>query len=401
MTRYQTQICLISEQPDPNLFAVLDSGLRPRKVWLLESDDMKRKNKGQDMKNALSRSGVEAVILPVKDPHSATEVNELVESIIYAPDAPPEGEILINITGGTKMMAIGAMMAASSNEVDALYVPIITEKALLFTKGRVKKEFVQEHSLESLKNFASAFFIAHGCQAATDAGGSELDIWRTPDDHEKQFIEEATQLRANDFLYGAAVRELNYLATVAAKAKGCRVPYDLRKTCEGMETLLDIIGEGRFGWVRYEKGTLIFESEERRDFLNGKWMELYVAEALRGVLPPGTTIFNLTAKYEHQSNQNEFDCVFFYKNTLYVMEVKTADLDARKNERQDIVHKLRMVAGKVGGEKVRTCLVSYQPIRERSESFYSMAKGERVHVIDGRKTGPKSLHKELTDWIKQ
>lgn len=118
MEHFDTHICLVSAQPLPNLLPLLDKRFRPRKVILAVSPEMKQQARA--LQKIVQQQGIGVERYPVVDAHSLAQMQKDMSKLI----AQCRGRnVALNVTGGTKPMAFGAL-AAMSQKLPIFYVRI-------------------------------------------------------------------------------------------------------------------------------------------------------------------------------------------------------------------------------------------------------------------------------------
>lgn len=107
----RTLVNLISEQMLPNVISTL--ALKPDKVILLTSQDEKYKKNAEFFKIYLN----EEIELEIRQ----TDAYDYIKTYDICAEIMKEGTIL-NVTAGTKLMALGAFLAAKDTKVPTIYV---------------------------------------------------------------------------------------------------------------------------------------------------------------------------------------------------------------------------------------------------------------------------------------
>lgn len=117
MIAFDTHICLVSEQPLPNLAAALDPAIGAPNVVLIETPSMASRNKGEHLARVLDRHGkrVYRELLP-NDPDLVGFQHAFNAVVARHPKAA------LNATGGTKPMALIAFDVMRSRQRPVFYV---------------------------------------------------------------------------------------------------------------------------------------------------------------------------------------------------------------------------------------------------------------------------------------
>ena len=112
-------ICLVSKQPMPNLRPILcdSQDFKVTRVILIVSSEMQKYVKG--LEKVLNRHGITVNKHNIDNAYDyvgmSAEFSELINST--------KGRILVNITGGTKLMSLALWDAANSNEqTEVMYI---------------------------------------------------------------------------------------------------------------------------------------------------------------------------------------------------------------------------------------------------------------------------------------
>jgi len=116
-------ICLLSEQLVPTYVAV--KHYRPQRVWRILTEKTRDEGRDRMFCEVLSQHAGYAVELPdcshlVAKPTHYTSTHEIISRLLQKQGENDESEWLINVTGGNKMMAIGAAMAGATHAHAAL-----------------------------------------------------------------------------------------------------------------------------------------------------------------------------------------------------------------------------------------------------------------------------------------
>ena len=109
-------LCLVSDQPIPNLLLIVNAVTRPDKVVLAVTTDMQKKHKDKYLKDVLKKYVKDIEELQIEDPYDIQKCCKVfVEWLLQQMAANPGAEICLNTTGGTKPMSLGAVSALSAD----------------------------------------------------------------------------------------------------------------------------------------------------------------------------------------------------------------------------------------------------------------------------------------------
>lgn len=359
-----THICLLSEQPTPNVCPLLDRTLRANEVVFVVSPQ--QKDKLRHLEPVLARHQIRINELPIEQPYAGVEaIQQAIETEIQRQRRLGR-TVFVNATGGTKPMSIAAHMAAFNHDasvfyvhddrVEWLYQPSGAPRASLELEERMKlPDFLQAHGIEYCKA---------GMNVPPGADALLQDLLGSP--------------RA----YAQGIRALNYHA---ARAQGTlRSPLDAgHQDHAALQATLDKFAEHDL--LEARRGAIAFASEEARFFCAGGWLEHHALRTLsdmRGEL--GRKLNDLQGSVQVKSLEkrsapvrNEIDVAVLYNNRLHIIECKTRVFDDKGQPANadgaatDALYKLATLKRELGGIRAQAMLLSYQPVqpwhRERAK----------------------------------
>ena len=378
MKKYATQICTVSDQVDANLLPILKKEIRPDNVVLLVTDQMQAtadrlQNSIQDL--------VKVSRYRVKDINNIRQIQELLLQVNISLE--DESDVMVNITGGNKPSCIACYQYCVDQQIPYFYI----DKNGHYQSGVGKDIEEGELSFRLTEKEFNRYVQAHGYKILD----TETTLSPRVADHKDEFF----SFVLNGQLKSQSVAQLNWCAAEAYPSLNVKVS----ERSEEFDALLDQLE--RFGWVTYKGSTLHFVNEACRDFLNGKWLEVYLQEVLQEALG-GVKIYRGLTFGTNQSNKhfkNEFDLVFWYNNKVHVFEVKTSKLNAADNAKQNVIHKLTQLTENFGGLTAHPALISYQPL---CPELAARAQDSQVGVFAGHcLMNRQQLIGKLKQWINQ
>jgi hypothetical protein len=140
----QVIIALVSEQRMQNIIPCLQRGQAFSHVWLVRSTDADIPNSRFALAMENTREALSNLNVPVNLPKSpvgaygVVETQKMVSEIIQQETG---ARVVVNFTGGTKCMSIGAYLAAQDTRTTALYVDTANEKLVWFhPEGRTEEQ---------------------------------------------------------------------------------------------------------------------------------------------------------------------------------------------------------------------------------------------------------------------
>ncbi len=377
MTPYTTHLCLVSTQTIPNLLPVLDETWRPKKVVLACSAPMQHAALALRSVIQAKAAGMVVETLELPNAYDYTALSDTFLS--YLADHADEN-IALNVTGGTKLMAVAAQEVFRSAGKPVFYVNVETDSVLVIGEQATSQPLRAKLKVHEMLR-------AHGYSVSTQ---ENPQITRELRDLTARLIDHVASA-------GRALGTINAIARMARDAPGLRV--DLTPAQYDSRSLVDLIGLFiDAGLLRQNGPTLTFKNEEARFFVNGGWLESHVYEALQSLRTQHVALTDVAMGVrvsfggaDHHSgskarDKNEIDVAFLYRNTLHLIECKTANLaqdgkgdDSRATE---ALYKMESLL-KLGGLRTRGMVVDYRGQLANSEADRQRAKEAGIAIVSG------------------
>lgn len=372
------QLCLVSDQPMPNFLAAIEPSLGVKQVTLAVTARMA--DKATWLEEALHRHQIETARLPIAN-HTDFE-GMWTTFAEWAETHQQAGEqVALNVTGGTKLMAIAAQDAFRSAGVPVFYLDLDTNRAV-WVEGGIGAEAktfqpTRQPSLETA--FALNGFII------------EDDAERyTADPRWRGFLDAV----ADHFdAWGKAIGALNGAAMDAEKNRDdwlVSPPYPPAGWNELLETLIQC----RLVGVE-ENGNHYFLGEEERKFCNGGWFEHYVFRLLKERFGLKRAYARMNVTVKKADVFNELDCAVVSQGTLFLLECKTANLRRQEGTgfsvASNVLYKIAELT-RNQGLSARGIVVSAFKVRPDDQK---RAKLFGVRVLDNFKTLEQDLRQAL------
>ncbi len=369
MQRFDTHLCLVSAQATPNLLPLLDDRWRPQRVVLACSAKMQRaaaslttvvKSKGQ---------GIAVELFELPDAYEYAALSEVFLQFLAEHEAD---DIALNVTGGTKLMAVAAQEAFRSAGKAVFYVNVESDEVLVIGEHARSQPLQTRLRVHELLE-------AHGYEVIRR---EQPQVRADLRDFGARLIDRVESA-------GAALGWLNALASQAKHEPGLRVTMSERQ--DDSRLLGDVIGLFEdAGQLRRKGRDLIFSDEAARVFVNGGWIETQVYEALqslRSAHPLLTDVaMNLHVRHPNGRTDNEIDVAFLYRNTLHLIECKTANLaqpgHSGEDKATEAVYKLETLL-KLGGLRTRGMIVDYRGGLAAGAANIQRARSAGIEVIAG------------------
>lgn len=380
---FDVHFCLVSEQAAANLLPILDKDFRPKEVVLLVSSKMV--NKGEYLENVIKQQCIKVTVVNIGDAYSIDEMDSKMTEIITRYEC---SNVALNVTGGTKLMAIVAINLFNCIAKPVFYVDTSTNKIIFINEKGKSKELNTRIKIET-------YLQAYG-NSIIGRKESEVDISNYETSEKFQFSEEVLLERDK---YENCIGLLNGYAT-EARNHGNKIQLNGKNTVF-VQFLKDLSNKGL---VKFENPNIDFIDSEHRRFLNGEWLELYTYSKIEQIrrsskkiqdvalgLEVGNSLYKPKDK-QNSGKHNEFDVVFMANNIMHIIECKTTKIKDNEDS-NNYLYKLQALKD-YGGLYTKKCLISYHKV---SESIKNRAKDLRIEIIEGNDL--RNINHRITTWI--
>ena len=371
----RVQILLVSAQAAPNLLATLDPALKPQEVVLMVSAKMQPR--AQDLEAVLREAGVKTTQIALANEHDFAALETALLDVACARDGQ---SIALNVTGGTKLMALAAQSVAQEARWPVFYVDVDTDEVIWLGKEARRQPLAQQLRLRHyLRSYG--FTLEAGIDRPLPSS-RQNDLLQTL----------VTQVGSLE----QPITALNWLAQQAEDGKRLNVSLNSQQQdSRGLEALLRIFEEA--GVLRVERGSVIFADERERGFAKGGWLEQHVfrvVTAVSGEAGIRDKAANLVVT-DRLGVRNELDVAFMARNRLFVIECKTARMDRPAAPKaNDTLFKLSEICRRVGGLGTHGMLASYRPLRD---SEIKLAGALGIELVCG--SDLMRLEERLKRWL--
>ena len=337
-------ITFVSGQVVPSVLAAFLPGLEPSCIHAIVTPEMKAHSR--ILRDVLKKRGQSYQEHELHDTHQ-----QAIFDLLDAVHATCTGQSLaLNLTGGTKLMALAAAEWAYACEVPTFYVDTASDQLVL--PGR-RWEYQPLPDVLDVTALLSA-----GGYAVTS-----LDQTAVPAERRAllRALLELVCTRGNE-----GQRALQSLNACAQQAKGCPLMAEDKATPTAAWTALLALCE-QAGMVQCGNGYLHFPSEAARSWCNGLWFEEYVRMTLYK-MQAHKQIRSWASSVQVSKAQvpNELDALFSVRNRLFTIECKTAAMQ-EKNAGHDngsvssMLYKADSLHDRLGGGFARAMLCSVLP----------------------------------------
>lgn len=380
MKKFDVHVCLVSDQALPNFIPVLAEDFRPQEVILLATEPMKKKAEtlAEVMKN---RCRVNVQIFDLHDEYDIQSVREEIFNLLLNID---KQKVALNVTGGTKLMAIGAYGMFRDEGYPVFYFTAKDNRILLLENN---EQFVLQPSKIKIEDYLQLYGypVRKGYTINRQTQRNLPKLW------------EELVKGINNFAEGLTA--LNYVISHINKndltADISQLDYQHQ---QNLNYLLHLLEDNEL--LSQQNGKLHFPDLEAKKYVAGGWFEDYVFDVIRKI--PGVQDVALNVQIENSdknTNQhNELDVVMLANNVLHVLECKTANFSSNKKEADNALYKLETLK-KLGGLKTRAALISYRETGGHGarNTIRDRAKGAQIELIE--RQGLSGLKTLLSKWM--
>ncbi len=290
----------------------------------------------------------------------------------------PGEDIVLNLTGGNKIMSLGFWEAFREEKCRIIYTDTTHNRIEMLKEGIAPP--VPPTPLENVLNVPTYLSI-QGFEFISSS--SDHEEWRKNTLSRKDLTQYLAQQAST---LGSLFSSFNFMAhkeilTFRQIPHGNWVP-----------ALLKLVTHNLIRWEIRQK-EFEFVDDSARYFLNGGWLEEYA------YLQADGKFFDVKSnvKVQSQTNhvENEFDLVVCHQNKLAIVECKTGNLEGKYSENNnatDIAYKAETLRQAVGGRLAQTIIVTAQT---PSEGLIERARNLSIKLL-----GPNELQK-LQSYLKQ
>jgi hypothetical protein len=382
------QVALVSEQTLANLLPALHEP-RPDRVVLVASDEMARRQLHLRQQRLMRHFGIDVQIESGAPDADLERIRDFALELLGRLQVVyPGAELVLNATGGNKLMMLGFIEAFRG---DARIVYADTQHGrieALRTEGGAAQPPLPMCDVLDVPGYLRAQGFVY--EAARSDRPDELR-----DVHSRKAA--AKHLGAHAAQLGSFIGALNR-ASAKALDERSEVLVAPRQEFEHLSSPLwrdALVVLNRSGALKWFGGEdFEFPDAGAARFCGGGWLEEYVWHIVRDAHPYDKR-WSVTGHWE-QGARNEFDVLAVHRNRLLFIECKTLRLGRAEDSDSDVLYKVDSLGRSARGLFGETWLVL---AREPAPQVMERADTQRIRPI-----GPAELvhlRTEVIDWMKR
>jgi hypothetical protein len=343
-------IALVSEQRMQNVIPIFQAGARYEQFWLVRSTDADQPGSrfAKAWKDTSGTLGSEVNVHSAEPSVGAYGIAETRGIVLTLIREVASSEVVVNFTGGTKCMSIGAYLAAQSTNVMALYVDTANEKLVWFhPDGRI-----EEVDFDLAGRLTVSVYLK--------ANGKQTDDERT---RQHGLPESAfAAARALVTLWPQCAETLELFGSTISQSRDSVAHSAVDGGVANVLAQYSLIQSAKDVWQIDRTG---------RAFLTGKWLDAMVY-----VLFESSGLFDdVKPELRLQGVENELDVLATRKGQLAIVECKSGDLGG-----QTTLNKLQAI--RTGfGTFARPFFVTSRKAKQVDKAFRERAKEYGVREI--------------------
>ncbi len=341
-------LCIVSDQLLPNLIPALMEA--PDITVLLSSERMQEK--AQQLAKLLRVQGVQVEIIGGMPDSGLESIYEFALGLQGTlSQRYPEAEIILNATGGTKLMVLGLVEFFRDGAERVIYTDTARRSIEVLPTGRQEPKVIPMENVLTVQSYLAAQgFQTKKIRSREPGWSSEVNLRKKLC---KWLGENARELGGFiGALNGCAAKALNDRGTALENPQQQFVYPPRGKSAEVLE---DLNQRDLLAW-KVGTSEITFVDLETTRFLSGGWLEEYVYHLLKD-----NGAFDVCLGVEGQwlngkGGKNEFDVLATQGNELLFVECKT--LKHREDNDSEIAYKLESLGKDARGLFGRSWLVS-------------------------------------------
>lgn len=368
-------VCLVSDQPIPNLTTVLQ--FKPDTVVLLKTEE--KEEKSRLLEGVIRKKGFDVRSETIK----AYDINNVIKISDSLINRCKDCEVSLNITGGTKIGTLGTFQAFYTAGKPIFYVDTKDNKILQLFPENAQKEMPIEVTI-SISDYLAVY-------------GFEVQSFVEDD----SYIYKRKDL--TNYLAGTVSSRPHIIPAINSvlhkydekSPLPVSVKLDVNEKLAQFLTLLE-------GVRQKDKNRIEISDHLSLMYLKGFWFEEYVYMIAKS-LEPDEIKLNIKGRWitkGQHSPKNEFDVMLSKGNRLFLISCKTANPDRKEDDSEEgigkeFIYELDSLGDKALGLFGKRMLISARQIKD--PAIKERAKIQNVDIIDGKNIA--TLKENLRQWL--
>lgn len=369
-------LCLASDHLPANILPLESPDIRPDVVYVAVTKG--KKEKGLELIEQIKTMGIKTECLDVPNENSLHDMNTLFENWLLTHETD---NIIVNITGGTKIMSLAAYQVFSGFGFRCFYQNHQPHQLVWLDDETIISNIGEKVKLDR-------YLAQYQFKVKT-----KIELAEVPQMYKKYAHIVFKELKKN---YDSTCRIISKLNAHTAKKP---LPQDeLKKFYFLPDEELFLQHLSSETQIFKLKGKSInTDNENDRQFVNGGWLEVLCADLMRTMenvrdISVSVAIYKSTQRAKASTNQ-ELDVMAMLKQKLLIAECKTVNWKNTDDSSQAI-YKLSALSD-IGGLNTKATFISLYNI---SDATKTRAAEHNIHIICGKDI--TSLDTQLLNWGK-
>lgn len=369
----KTLISIISEQTLPNLLFAKEKGKFDRYIFIYTQK--------MTEKLATLRQVLDIVIINDNEKEVLEDSLENIQQKLQEFTFEDDEEIIVNLTGGTKVMAIGVYNFFVKKPCKMYYIAFLKNEIV-----QIFPEVKQKTQNLAYRTFLLEYLQTYNVQIETQNFEQKNKIFLTT--FTQNIFAKNTQRNNNEkrkfWDFWKPLKDFSIDETLKRQGFLDLTLPQFIPILQGLEAL------------NYTTNTENKLSETEVKYFAGMWWEEYLYHFIKTKLNLSDNEIGLNIEINKDSDKkfsagNEFDILFVYNNRLYVIECKTGITDLKKSGMKvfnEYTYKLSALRKFFGlGVKTILCILQTLPQNAENQNFYK----ERTELLNISLFDGKSL----------
>ena len=369
-------VCLVSAQPIPNLIPLKITGLAPEKVILLVIPDMKIQ--ADRIEGVIKSWKIDTERYPIS-PFDLESARDTRLDILSRLD---DKEVILNVTCGTKIMALAAFEVFREMKRPILYIDTQNREIQRIHHTSEKLAF---ESVLKIKPYLASY-------------GQKIFAEDTDEQRVSRHSSVISMFLRDINKYERAIGIMNKYAAPLRNVRTFPFEVEIDKhdlSKPYFEDVLVLLQKQNV--IKYKDNKIIFSHYHDVNFVSGGWLEEYVYSVVKKISPDDIKM-GVKVEWDQKGPEpptNEYDVIFTMKNRLYIIECKTKRFEGEDREptSADPIYKLDSLRDAAGGLFGKGMLVSY---RKLTADQKKRLKVNRLDYCDGPNL--KNLSHKIREW---